>query len=429
VDSSQIKKLVEYGMHDRALHYLHEYEKLYPNDAEVSYLLADTYNRISNHAISEKYFNRTIELDPKYTIAYTNLEQLIREQGRYSECREILEKVRKLQPSLNGVIESSLSLLDLTDGLLETGFPRYENRFFFKHMKDAYGKHLFPRWDGKASLKNKRVLMRYEQGLGDTLQFSRYAKAIKTMGAKKIDILCKPALFRILESIPGVSKAISDVGTNTYDYEVMMMSMPYLVHTAKESDIPGKPYFSVKPSDAKTWLAKMNPTGKLKVGLVWSGELKKGLKCWEAERMNVHRSIPLKEWAPILEADCDYYSLQKGEMEASLLDFHPAHPIKNIMGEVKDFYDTACIVENLDLVISVDTSMAHLVGGMGKPIWMFSRLDGDWRWGYKKTKTPWYPSMEIVPQMKFADWKLEITEVASNLKALTANTLEIRSNL
>jgi hypothetical protein len=415
IEYKNLRILIDKKDHEGARGFLHRYEQNHPNDKEITFLLAEVYNRLDNWHEAERYYKKTILLDPNYILAYTNLEQILRVQGRYKECRSLLEEVRRLSPKLSKVIDSSIGMLDLSDGRLDVGFKKYENRFEFNHMKVAYEKELFPRWKGKGSLKNKRILLRYEQGLGDTLQFSRYAKTLKNLGARKIDILCKKPLHRILETIPGVSKAIENP-LETYDFEVMMMSMPSILNTTQDSDIPGKPYLKVKDEDSKRWLEIMKPNGKLRVGIVWSGELKKGLNSWEAERMNQHRSIPLEKWRPILDVECEFYSLQKGEMQKSLENFYAAHPIKDCMNGVKDFYDTACIVDNLDLVISVDTSMAHLVGALGKPIWMLSRLDADWRWMSPRTDTPWYPSMKIYCQEVFVNWSPVIEKVSQDLR-------------
>ena len=412
----QLKTLVEDKKYDRALFYLHKYEALYPKDKELTFLLADVYNKLNNFFEAERYYKKTIQLFPSHLIAYTELETILREQGRFKECKEILEMVRKIAPSLDLVVKTSEAMFLLSEGNLAKGFKEYENRFDFSHMKAAYEKEIFPRWRHQ-SLKGKSIFMRYEQGLGDTVQFVRYATILKQKGASRIGVMCKKTLHKLVLSVPGVDEAFeagADYGH--FDYEVMMMSMPALLKTSKDSDIPNKPYFKVRPEDSQVWLKKMQPTGRLRVGLVWSGELKKGFNDFRMERMNLHRSIPIEKWRAILDVDCDFYSLQKGEREKDLADFSAAHPIKNIMGEVQDFYDTACIIDNLDLVIAVDTSTAHVAGALGKKTWMLHRLDGDWRWMLGRDDSPWYPSTTIFRQTQFEEWMPIIGAISERLK-------------
>jgi len=418
MDYQPFKTLIELKKYDRALHFLHRYEALHPQDADIAFMLGEVYDRTDNLFEAERYYNKAITLDPKKLLAYTNLESVLREQTRNTECLDILQKVRELAPHLDNVIKTSESMLTLTSGDL-SGFQGYENRFHFKALKDAYEKPFFTRWKKGQDLKGKTVLLRYEQGLGDTIQFARYANVLKALGAKKVSVLCKKTLHTLLRTIKGVSETFDTLPAEAhFDFEVMMMSMPAILETTRDEDIPGNPYLKVNPQDAKIWLDRMQPTGKLKVGLVWCGEMKKHLG-WLAERMNRRRSIPLEQLRPILDVDCDFYSLQKGEKEQDLVDFVAAHPIKNPMIEVKDFYDTACIIHNLDLVIAVDTSTAHLAGALGKKTWMLTRLDGDWRWMSNRSDTPWYPSMELFRQTTFAEWRPLINVVAARLKELS----------
>lgn len=410
-----LRKLIENDHLDRALVYLHQFEQVNPRDPHITFLLAETYNRLDDWFESERYYSKTLELDPKNFTAWARLEQVLRGQARYDECRKIVTFLASQLPNVAQPATASLAMLDLVQGRLKEGFKYYEARFGFTHMIKSYGKEFAPRWTGDASLKNKRILLRYEQGLGDAIQFSRYATVLKSMGAKKVTILCKAPLHRLLATIPGCDGVVDaeTAAKRKYDYEVMMMSMPTYTGVEKVEDIPGETYLSVNPEDSKVWLDRMCPTGKLKVGLVWAGDHKLG---WEAERMNDRRSTKLVQWRPILDNDCDFYSLQKGAPENQLQSFHAAYPIKNLMDQVTDFYDTACIIDNLDLVICVDTSTAHVAGALGKPTWMLSRVEDDWRWMQHRTDSPWYPSMYIYRQTQYAEWRPTLRQVAIDLR-------------
>lgn len=418
IDFASLKVVMDQDKPERALVHLHRYESFYPKDGELAALLGEAYYKLNNVYEAERYFRKTLSIIPKHLTTYTLLEALLREQGRWEECRVMLKEVQILFPGLKGVVTTSGSMIKLAEGNYLEGFKDYESRYSYKHMADAYAKEWFPRWKGQIPLTGKKVLLRYEQGLGDTLQFVRYAEILKKKGAVKVGVMCKEILHRLVEFMPSVDAVHSVPPTEGYNFEVMMMSMPAILKTAKDSDIPNAPYLSVREEDAKNWLEKMQPTGKLKVGMVWSGELKKALN-WQARIMNARRSIPLEHWRPILDADCDFYCLQKGEREGDLKEFFAAHPIKNLMGQTSDFYDTACIIANLDLVITVDTSVAHLTGAMGKPTWVFHRLDGDWRWLLNRSDSPWYPSIEVFRQEQFEEWRPIVKIVAERLREKT----------
>lgn len=416
MDLSPIDQLVESGKIDRAFYYLHKYEALHPDSPKVTLYLGNTYNRTNNWHEAERYYRKTIRLNPEDIVAYTHLESILRLQRRYHECRELLTSVERMSPGLSKVIDTSIAMLDLGDGNLGSGFRGFENRFEFSHMRLAYKEQWFPRWDGMKRIKGKRILIRYEQGLGDTIQYARYSDSLKSLGASQVDIFCKQALTRLLKCVPGMDSTYSERPPGPYDFEVMLMSLPALLGTSLESDIPGGTYIAVDPKDSALWANKIPNNGKLKVGLVWSGELKKGLKSWEAERMNTMRSIPLEQWRPILDVPCDYYSLQKGEKQHDLDDFSAVSPIIDLMNDVNDFYDTACIIDNLDMVIAVDTSTAHLSGALGKETWMLNRYDGCWRWMRDRSDTPWYDSMQIFNQTEFLEWYGPLNNVATQLQ-------------
>ena len=419
IDFKNLRILIDEEKLDRAIMFMHKYEALYPNDSELCALLGEAYHKFNNMSEAERYYRKTLKLNPKHIHVFTLLESTLREQGRFEECKEVLKQIVALDPRLKGVATSSASMIKLANGDLKDGFQDYENRYAYKHMAEAYAKEHFPRWKGATSLVGKRVLLCYEQGLGDTLQFVRYANILKQKGASKVGVLCKPAMHRLVGHMASVDELHSVQPTDGYDHEVMMMSMPAILKTSTEADIPSEPYLGVKEEDKLLWAKKMGPftPGKLRVGMVWSGELKKALN-WQAKRMNLRRSIPLNDWRPILDVDCDFFSLQKGEMESDLVDFSAAHPIKNVMGSAKDFYDTACVIANLDLVITVDTSVAHLAAGMGKPTWIFHRVDGDWRWMLNRSDSPWYPSAKIFRQEQFEKWSPTVNKVADELQQL-----------
>ena len=201
--------------------------------------------------------------------------------------------------SLKEAIDFALSTLYLRSGDLLTGFKFYESRFSLVHMTSLKHQY-FPRWNGVSSLLGKNVLLRSEQGFGDSIQFSRFAKTLDTLGAS-VDILCRPQVSRLIKTIPEVNDTCISV-IKDYDFEVMMMSVPAL---SRILEVPTTPYTKVNLEDKKLWLSRMPHTNKLKVGLCWSGDVH-SLDDYEIQQTNTRRSIPLKFWSSILDLDCDF---------------------------------------------------------------------------------------------------------------------------
>lgn len=415
---ADIKQVIADGEFEKAIRILHLFEYDYANEEEVLLIvniyLAECYHELGNLSEAERYYKKVVSVQRNNINAWTKLETILREQARYKECREILEIVKIEMPPLTGVVDTSLSMLDLIEGNLKDGFRGYENRFAFKHMGEAYKETFFPRWDGTTSIEGKSILLRYEQGLGDTIQYSRFANDLKDAGAEKVGILCKKTLHRLVKLIHGIDEVYETPPKSMYDYEIMLMSCPAALGISSEDELHGGSYMMVNPSDSDVWKNKLSNFNKMKVGLVWAGDSKVGLGK-EAIQMNSRRSIPLDMLRPLLDADCDFFSLQKG---ASLDNFFGLRKINDFMGEVNDFYDTACLINNLDLVICVDTSTAHLAGAMGKPVWMLNRLDGDWRWMLNRDDSPWYSSMKIYRQETYRNWSNVITKVADDLEKM-----------
>ena len=401
----------EYG---QALNFLHKVGIFDPKNVELFLLVAECYAVLDDVPKAELYYKRVLKLEPDNITALSAVEPIIREQGRYAEVRDMLNHIETAYPAIVDSTITSRACLDLLDGDLETGFAGYEHRFAgFTVLRNAYGTPILPRWTGE-SLDGKSIIIRKEQGLGDSIQFVRYAATLKELGAIRVGVECKPTLVRLFSHYSIVDEVVTEITpAMDYDFEVMLMSTPHLCKTPLKT-IPQAPYLTVAEADAQAWATRLAPFTKRRVGLVWAGDPKKGK--WYTERMNERRSIPLEMFLPLLEADCDFFSLQFGERRADLKQFDTK--IHDFMGEVKDYYDTACIVKNLSIVIAVDTSCAHLVGALGKPIWMLNRLEGDWRWMTERYDSPWYPTMTIYRQNEFRNWKPAIEEVKQYLLAL-----------
>lgn len=363
-------------------------------------------------------FLKALELNPSLCEAHINLGASYQDIGHWQEARMHCDKAIELNPqSINALWNKALLLLGL--GEYEEGWRLHECGL---GINDKRGPLLFQnrRWQGQ-EIRGKRLLLWSEQGFGDTLQFIRYAEACKQRGAI-VHLLCPPPLKRLLSSNPFLDKVVIDAFENDFDYHCPLMSLPHLLGTTL-STIPHKtPYLFVSEDAARKAEPHFSETPQMKVGLVWAGSPRKTQI--HAHLIDQRRSVSLKTLEPLLSlAHVQFYSLQLEKSESDLT-FASQNNIKDVMDNVTDFMDTAALVEKLDLLIAVDTSVVHVAGALGKPVWVLSRFDGCWRWLNNREDSPWYPSARVFGQRKPGDWQEVVERVKNELLAL----LDAREN-
>ena len=299
-------------------------------------------------------------------------------------------------------------------GRLDEGWPLMEWRWKRPEVAGAH-RDPGPPWLGETPLKGKTLLLRAEQGFGDTLQFCRYANLAADQGATVI-LGVDPPLVEVLKSLRGAHLVLpNDQSMPPFDLHCPMMSLPL----AFGGVIPGEPYLHADPAKAAIWRQRLGVRRRPRVGLVWSGGVRSDRP--ELDALNARRNIALERLTPLAEADVDFYSLQKGERaERELADLTAAGwsgpAMTDLTADLHDFSDTAALIDNLDLVIAVDTSTAHLAGAMGKPVWIMNRFDNCWRWMRDRTDTPWYPSARLFRQPAPDSWPALVKDVAEALK-------------
>ncbi|SFB20042.1 Tetratricopeptide (TPR) repeat [Collimonas sp. OK607] len=302
---------------------------------------------------------------------------------------------------------SNQSLSQLVLGQFEAGWQSYEYRW--KKGNADFPRHTeIPLWLGQQAISGKRILLWSEQGLGDTIQFCRYAALVAASGAEVV-LEVDPALKTIAQTM-GDFKVIA-IGEKfpQVDYQTPLMSLPLVFKTDLET-IPASPfYFKADDEKKESWKNRQSfANGKLKIGLVCSGN---------AGNTNDHRrSMPLQEFAPPLQLDgAEFFLVQKDIREADQTYLLQASKLRLVANDIADFDDTAAIIANLDLVISVDTSVAHLSGALGTPVWILLPWAPDWRWLLDRDDSPWYPSARLFRQDQAGDWQSVIERVSSAL--------------
>jgi tetratricopeptide (TPR) repeat protein len=378
---------------------------------------ATTLRELGRHYEALNSCATALRLDPRYVDAYLNRASALGEIGRFEEAIADYEACLALDPGRTEAVVAIGSAY-LAMGDYDRGWERYEARLRLQGRKRVAPTVAFaqPAWNGADPLSGKTILLHSEQGLGDTLQFCRYVPSVKAMGAE-IVLQVEPSLVRLSSSLRGVDRVVAKGHASPhFDVQASIMSLPRAFRTTLQSIPADVPYLHAEPDKVAVWAGRLGPATRPRVGLVWSGGQA------PQRRDLFRRNIPLRMLAPLAQCGVDFVSLQKGEPAeselAEVIAFGWNGPaILDPAADLHDFSDTAALVENLDLVITVDTSVAHLAGGLGKPVWILNRLDADWRWMRDRTDSPWYPTARLFRQKTFGDWAFVVQEVAAALNA------------
>lgn len=360
-------------------------------------------------------FRKVLKIRPEHTAAWTNLGNAWLARNQPLTAIDCYEKARNITPE-DAAAEWNLGIAGLLTGDYCRGWERYERRF---DVKGAPARRPFatPLWRGE-SLAGKSLLLHAEQGLGDTLQFIRYASLFQAQGAQVL-VECQPALLPLLIGSKGVSEWIAapkrEPGAMTVapvdhlpetDYQLPMMSASWRASTTLDS-IPAPEGYLRAPGEAsKRWRKWLGTKGRaLRVGICWAGN--------PNHKNDRNRSIPPELLAELDTAsDVEWVNLQKGHPIA------PSLAVRNAARELRDFSDTAGLIENLDLVISVDTSVAHLAGALGKPVWVLLPFAPDWRWLLDRSDSPWYAGARLFRQPEAGRWRPVLQRVVRELAAM-----------
>lgn len=358
-------------------------------------------------AEAERLYARAHELDPAHVGVMLNIATLRVEEGDLERSLQWIEKAEAARPGSHEVVWRK-ALLELATGDYVNGWTHYEAGLGHQDMRGRDpGFDTLP-WDGAPC---RRLLIWHEQGLGDTVQFVRYAKLCKER-ATTVVVLCPTELVSLLKRCPFVDDAVDAVRAGDFDQHISIMSLPNRFKTTLDTIPAPIPYLSADEALAARWRRRMGCAG-LRVGLVWSGNIRRNHLRFQVIDRN--RRLSLEDMQALLELpNITYYSLQKGEAEKEA----EGHDMINFMDEVSDFAETAAIIANLDLVISADTSVAHVAGAMGKPVWVLSRFDACWRWLRNRPDSPWYPTARIFGQTERGTWGNVIDAVKRDLLRL-----------
>ena len=334
---------------------------------------------------------RAVELTPDNADALYNLGLALRETGQTDEALDCFAKTLELNPDHPGCHwDRSLTLLQKGD--LKEGFEEYEWRW--KLDGNPPRDYSQPEWDG-ADLGSKTILLHQEQGFGDMIQFVRYIPLVKKRGGTII-VEAQPQLSRLFSTIEGVGQVVNTgAATPRFDVYAPMMSLARIFATTQETVPATVPYLSAPDAFAGQLPATLSP--QLTVGIAWAGSA--------THQNNARRSCPFNFFTELMGlADVALYSLQTGRAAADIAGHGCGAFVTDLGSKMNDFADTAAVIGHLDLVISVDTSIAHLAGALGKPVWVALPHPGDWRWMQDGDTSPWYPTMQLFRQPDPGNW-------------------------
>jgi hypothetical protein len=384
------------------------------------------YKDMNRVAESETACRRALALNGTFAEVHNNLGNALWQLGRVDESIDAYRRSLALRPDY-AAARANLALPLLCRGDYKEAWPLYESRHDPLIGREAIGRPPvpYPQWQGE-SLVGKSILVWPEQGLGDSLQFCRYVPMLKALGAAQVSVACAPTQQRLFETLAGADLVIPLNGQGRierHDYWCLMMSLPLRFSTTVKT-IPSRvPYLHAQKDEVAQWQARL-PAGALKVGLVWAGNPRADQASSNA--LDQRRSLNARSFVPLLGTPgVTFVSLQMGDStRPQIADLPPALRPVDPMDDVRDFADTAAIVANLDLVITVDTSMAHLVGALGKPVWVLSRYDACWRWFRDREDSPWYPGARIFRQTQPNAWDDVLRRVEQALAELARTSVE-----
>ncbi|HET6250643.1 MAG TPA: tetratricopeptide repeat protein [Tepidisphaeraceae bacterium] len=443
-----------------------------PDHGDAHLNLGQALAHLLQHAEAVDKFRRAIELNPQQAEAHMNLGLALLETGQTEAALAAAKQAVALDPQ-SGDAHSLLAVIFLLLGDFPAGWPEYEWRW---RQSDAPPPRQFPqpRWDG-GDLNGRTILLHAEQGFGDTLQFIRYAPLVARRGGRVI-VQCPPALSRLLSAVPGIAEIAPPQTTPAFDVHCPMLSLPLAFATRLHSVPARVPYLQADRLDVEAWRKRLGIQGDditarapiasgaqdpqttakspvfsdapiqhsharaappsdaagvftattdasatrirpasrkspLRIGLAWAGG--------PLYRHDRKRSIQLSQFSPLATIpNTNFYSLQKGPAAAQAAEATAAISLLDHTADLHDFADTAAFMEHLDLIISVDTAVAHLAGALGKRTWLLLPCVPDWRWMLDRPDTPWYPTMKLFRQPTPGDWQPVIHRIAEALRRL-----------
>ena len=398
---------------DRMAEALDCYERalaINPEFVNAHYNLANALRKVDEHVRAIDRYQRAIELKPDFVQAYSNMAMSFNDLGQDELALQAYDRAVQLRPEW-AEPRWNRSLTYLLLGNFERGWAEFDCR----NGIDPPSSRTFPgqRWIGQ-DLAGKTILLNYEMGLGDAIHFVRYVPLVAP-GAGRVILECQEPLRELFCSVAGVDEVVSlqrDRAFLTYDVHCSLMRLPELFRSNPATMPRTVPYLKASAARTAKWRKTLGPKlSQLRVGLVWGGS--------PEHQNDRQRSIALWSLASLATVpDVEFVSLQRGPAALQALAPPPGMKLIDHSADFENMADTAAVIQELDLVISVDTSVAHLAGALGKAVWVLLAYVPDWRWMLDRPDTPWYPQMRLFRQSKIGDWSGPIQSITQQLREL-----------
>jgi tetratricopeptide (TPR) repeat protein len=392
---------------------LADYLRLYvltPGDPILCNNIGDVLLQHDRYQEALDWFDRARELGLNAVELLVNKAFALFQLHRLDEAMVIYAQVKALAPHDASSLWQ-LAHLQLQTGNFPDGWRQREARWLLPEFSPDYPKASQPKWLGGQDVRDKTILICVDEGFGDTLQFARFVPLLAARGARVV-LVVQDALVSLLSGIPGVSTCLpfSTRVLPPFDLHCPIMSLPLAFGTTLET-IPSPDYLPpLQPAQVQAWKDRLGAPDRLRVGLVWSGN--------PHQKNDRNRSMPFAMLTPLFELDATFVSLQKQIKVDDRAALAMRSDILDPTAELTDFAETAALIENLDLVITVCTSVAHLAGTLGCPTWVMLPYVGDWRWLTGRDDSPWYPSVRLFRQDATRDYAPVIARVRRELEAM-----------
>jgi tetratricopeptide (TPR) repeat protein len=392
--------------YDRAL-------ALRPDFTEAHYNRGNVLKALKRYNDALASYDRALAMRPDHADAHNNRGQVLKELMRYEEALQAYDAALAVQPK-HVMAHCNASALRLLTGDFERGWVDYEWRWLKESVVPTYRNFPQPIWRGGEAISGKTVLIHSEQGLGDTIQFCRYVPLVAAAGARVIFEVQTP-LQGLMSGLPGASQVIA-IGDAlpTFDIHCPLLTLPLAFGTTLETIPSRHAYLRAPVEHAAKWRAHLNGKPHPRVGLAWSGNPR--------HERDQERSIRLRALLPLLGVSATFVSLQKEVFPEDARVLKERNDILHFGDELDDFSDTAGLMSELDLIIAVDTSVAHLAGALGRPTWILVTRVPDWRWLFDRDDSPWYPTVRLFRQDDTRQWDGVISHIREALAGFAART-------
>jgi tetratricopeptide (TPR) repeat protein len=407
----QMRAIVMFGLDrfEEGLADIKRAHALGPANADICNNIGVFLRRLGREEQALSWFDQALELRPDFLATFANKASALMHMHRFAEALAVYDEMKVIDPGHAGATYNA-SLLHLLTGNFELGWAGREARSKVPNLPIARFELPQPKWLGKESIHGKTILIHTDEGLGDSIQFLRYVPMVAALGARVV-LVVEDTVCPLLSGLDGVSQYVPmSAGTlPAFDIYCPMSSLPLAFGTRLDTIPSATPYLSAPGRSLQAWEDRLGAHDRLRVGLVWSGNPKHG--------NDYNRSIPLSMLARILDVDATFVSLQKDPRPGDRATLLERSEIIDLTTHLTDFAETAALVSCLDLVITVDTSVAHLAGALGRPTWILLPYTPDYRWLLDRDDSPWYPSARLFRQDETRDHARVINKVRSELNA------------